>query len=231
MRLSFFVLFIILCGQAHSGCFSHHIENSIAINSKKRPLYAALTNGKSNKVFNALIASESIALAPANYYDFRASKYHAAGIDLFCKEFLEMDPTLNIPIQEPGGKFLKFDWKSYQAIIKELLKKKDFRSIRSVSLDAIYVLKIEPRFHCMTRHIVESIYRFAYFLPQRIEEARLRGLPSPEKLIIGAMKLQLFTLQGTYKIDEWSAPIQAQGIPVLCAELPDLLADLQVSSF
>lgn len=58
----------------------------------------------------------------------------------------------------------------------------------------------------MLRHMFESIYRFAYFLPMQVEAARAAGLKSPAALSLNVMKLQAMAIGSAYKVDQWSAP-------------------------
>jgi hypothetical protein len=81
----------------------------------------------------------------------------------------------------------------------------------------------------MSRHLIESIYRFAHFIALREEEAKNVGASSPRDLMFDVMKVHLLGMMGSYEIDEWSGPIQEEGIPVLCSEIPDLLHDLALA--
>src|SRR5688500_1630378 len=71
-------------------CFQEHIKESISINKARKKVYAELTNGRSERIFNKLIGYEYITLAPATFFDLKALPYQKQGMDLFCHEFMSM---------------------------------------------------------------------------------------------------------------------------------------------
>lgn len=213
------------------GCFSDHLHESILINSLRSPLYHKLTNGRTDKIFKTLIRSERLSLFFARYFDFKARAYHKAGVPLFCDEFMPMNATSEFEFERriiPSEEFGYFDWQSYQIRLNKAVKLRDIESIKSISMEAIKSLNDFPSYYCMTRHMFESIYRFAYYAPIQEEASLIHGLKSSMSLSIKAIKLQLRSIDTSYKIDQWSAPIQKEGIPILCAELPRLLDDLDL---
>ena len=212
-------------------CFGDHIRESIVINSTRKPIYEKLTNGRSNKIFNFLIASERLSLVPASYYDLKAREYQERGVPLYCYEFMSMTATPDFDPNNrviPKEKFEVFDWKSYKKRLDVAIDRHDVDEIKRVSLEAVRALDAFPNYYCMLRHMFESIYRFAYFLPMQEEASIKAGLNSSAKLSMSMIKLQMLALVSSYKIDQWSAPIQQEGIPVLCSELPKLLDDLNL---
>ena len=216
----------------NKNCFAHHIKESITINQARKPVYAELTNGRSNKIFNFLISSEKFSLIPATFYDLKARAYQKKGVPVYCYEFMSMnaapefDPDRRIIPEET---FTAFDWKHYKKLIDEASKRQSVKDVKKFSLEAIRALDSQPNYYCMLRHIFESIYRFAYFAPMHEDAALRAGLKSPMNLSFDVIKLQSLAIAGSYQIDKWAAPIQKEGIPLLCAELPKLLDDLDVT--
>lgn len=221
-----------LSGYAKSysnNCFKQHILESISINTKRKQDYAKLTNGRSNRIFNTLIAYETVTLAPATYFDLLAIPYHKQGIELFCHEFMGMNQA---PVFDsnnrinPTETFKPFDWKFYKERMEIALKHGNENELKSVLIQALEELKSMPHYYCMTRHLLESVYRFAHFMPIRMKEAQTKGMKSPRKIMIDVMKLHLLGMKDSHKIDLLSQPIQKAGIPILCSEVPNLLFDL-----
>ncbi len=210
-------------------CFQEHINESISINKARKKVYAQLTDGRSERIFNKLIAYEYLTLAPATFFDLKALPYQKNGMDLFCHEFMSMirtpdfDPDTRIIPQE---KFKPFDWKFYKARISEAIKHGDPVEVRKVTLEALVELKTMPNYYCFTRHFIESIYRFAHFVPLRAKQAEEMGLKDPTSMMFNVMKLHTIGIKDCHGIDLWSQPIQMSGIPILCTEIPDLLHDL-----
>lgn len=210
-------------------CFREHVSESISINKERKKVYAELTDGRSDRIFNKLIAYEYITLLAANFFDLKALKYQKNGVDLFCHEFMSMNRT---PIFDPNARripaepFKPFDWEFYKKRIGAGLEHGNPLEVRKACVEALIELKAMPNYYCFTRHFIESIYRFAYFQPLRSEQAAEAGLRDPKKMIFDVMKLHLLGMKDCHGIDMWSQPIQMSGIPILCSEIPDLLFDL-----
>lgn len=214
-----------------SFCFQEHIRESIAINKERKQVYAELTGGRSNKIFNLLISYEYLTLAPATVFDLQALSYQKNGMDLFCHEFMSMirTPAFN-PERKviPQEQFKPFDWKFYKNRMNEAIKHRDLVEVRKTSIEALLELKSQPSYYCFSRHLFESIYRFAHFVPLRELQASEMDLKDPTHLMFKVMKLHLLGLKDSHRIDLWAQPIQMSGTPILCSEIPDLLFDLDV---
>lgn len=212
-----------------SFCFQAHIRESIAINKERKKAYAEITNGRSDKIFNLLISYEYLSLAPAAFFDLQALSYQKNGMDLFCHEFMSMirspefDPLTRII---PKEQFRPFNWQFYKGRISDALKHKDVNEVKRTAVEALMELKSQPKYYCFSRHLIESIYRFAHFSPLRSQQAAEMELKDPENIMFNVMKLHLLGLKDSYRIDLWAQPIQMSGIPILCSEIPDLLFDL-----
>ena len=207
-------------------CFSNHIRESIQINQNMKKKYALLSDGQTDRVYRELILSEKASFLVAKKFDRLAIPYQEKGINLFCNEFVSMEAGQGMEKETPHHAFSKFQWKSHHKSLKRALKMKRINDVRSAALVALKELKDQPAYHCFTRHMFESIYRLAYFLPLREEEAFNKKLPSPRSLFYRIMGLHNLSLSFTSHLDHLSSPFQEKGIPILCRELPDLLKDL-----
>lgn len=211
-------------------CFSEHIRESIHINETRKPIYSSLTNGRSEGIFKLLLTSERFTLPVAKFYDWRAEDFQKNGVPLFCYEFMSMNATPAFNPQElvvPKEKFVSYDYRPVKQMLLAAIRAKDISEIKLVAYEAVAELEKTPEYHCMLRHMLESIYRFAYFLPKQIEAAESRGLKSPLGMSLEVMRLHALSLGTSNHIDEKSAPIQEDGIPILCSELPRLMDDLR----
>lgn len=218
--------------KAYGGeCFGQHLRESIEINKQRKKFYSNLTNGESNRIFNFLIISERISLLPAYYFDKKSKVYHENGIPLFCDEFMPMNISEEFMPEEfliPEDEFGKFELKKYTEKLNWAIRNKNSYLVKKVSLDAIRDLEKYPSYYCMTRHILESIFRFIYFLPMQEQKSLDQSLKSPKNLVYKVISLHNLALKSSMLIDKWSAPIQKMGIPILCSELPKLLDDLLI---
>ncbi len=234
MIIRFIALIFIFLGTFDKGeaksCFTHHIQESIKINQESSTFYRALTGGESDKVLKKLITGEKASLKIAKSFDKKVQTYHQHGIDLLCQEFKEMipfEPSLKDPrVQHVDPLSLKYF--SFYKKINNAIKTKDENIIRTEALKVLIELHQSPPYHCFTRHIIESIYRFAYYVPIRKKQSEDKNLKDPTKILIQVMKLQLLVLPFAQYVDKLSAPIQKQGIPILCNELPNLIEDIDL---
>ena len=225
----YLVLGSFMNGQAKS-CFTHHILESIKINQESSKYYKDLSDGKSNKVYKKLIAGEKASLKIAKSIDKKVQTYHQQGIDLLCQEFKDMipfEPSLKNP-RVPNINPLSLQYFSFYKKINQAIKTNDENIIRTEALKVLIELHQSPPYHCFTRHIIESIYRFAYYVPLRKKQSEDKNLKDPKKILIKVMKLQLLALPFAQYIDKLSIPIQKQGIPMLCNELPNLIEDIDL---
>jgi hypothetical protein len=230
-RLFLFSLLLSLSPYAQSeACFSDHIKQSIEINQRNSKIYAKLTKGASDNVFKQLIAGEKASLKIASSFDKKASSYHEKEIDLFCQEFVDMNSTQIELIKNESIKEepLTLEYFSFFPTINKAIQTRNDREIRRITLEALKELNQSPKYHCFARHIIESIYRFAYYMPIRKKQSVKRGMKDPSKLMIKVMKLQLMALPFAHHIDKISAPIQKQGVAILCQELPNLINDIDM---
>jgi hypothetical protein len=212
-----------------SFCFHEHIKDSISINKERKKVYSDLTNGKSNQIYNEFLGFEYITSVLTPFYDLQALTYQKQGINLFCDEFMGLirDPGFDPSNREiPTEIFQKLDWKYHNRKISEAIKRKDTNEVKKVTLEALLEIKSLPNYYCLSRHFYESIYRFAHFVPLRAKQAEEKRLKDPTNLMFKMMKLQALGLRGSYVIDVKSSPIQMNGIPMICSEIPALLSDL-----
>ena len=210
--------------------FYEHITESISINSERRPFYKKLTDGKSEAGFRFLIALEVLMVPSAWYWDLRTVYYQKNGIPLFDKEFVSMNrtPLFDASKRISPGSCPEIPWRSFQKQLKDSIQSGNSDEVVKCSLRIIGEMKSYPDFYPMTRHLVESILRFAWFCPQRIKEAETAGLKNPKGLIFQMMNYHLIGFWFFVEIDKATAPVHSMGIPMLTSELPDLLADLPV---
>lgn len=212
-----------------TNCFREHILESIAINKERKFAYSQLTEGKSDRIFNLLIGSEYLTLIPATYFDLKARRFQKAGSSLFCQEFMSMNRVGEFSAENlivPKKSRKDFDWQLHKINMERALNSHSPDLVRHAAIAALMELKKQPQYYCMTRHIFESIYRFAYFIPLREMEAAELNINPPTGLMMDVINLHLMGIAGSYEIDEWSGPIQESGIPILCSEIPDLIKDI-----
>jgi len=210
-----------------SFCFFNHINEAIAINQTRRPLYAGLTDGESLAVSNALIYKEQLARPIAVMFDMSARPWQEHGIDIVCDELVSTDltPEFQSQVEVPSvplSAFQKTDGDELSWRLSSALSRDGFEGLSAVASDELAALADTPSYHCMIRHVLESILRFANLAPGHDVEAERLGLGSPRPVSRDLILAQISTLPGASDIDEMAAPLHARGIPIICQDVPPI---------
>jgi hypothetical protein len=205
-------------------CFLTHMEEAIAINEERKPLYAALTDDESLKVSNALIRNERLARPVAVVFDMRARSFQAAGIDIICDEFVSMEltPAFEAQSDVPSAAFEKTSGYGLAWRLSTTFMRNGYAGLTSAVEEELAALAPTPEYHCMVRHILESILRAANLAPLHVREAELLGMDSPAAISRDFIAAQIATIPAAAGIDEDAAPIQARGIPIVCQDVPPI---------
>ena len=80
-----------------------------------------------------------------------------------------------------------------------------------------------PNFHCMLRHLLESILRISNLAPIHEQKAEAIGMLSTRALSLLLVRLHLLTLEFGVQLDRFAAPVQADGVPIICRDVPPII--------
>lgn len=211
-------------------CFRDHLREAIALNKQRRPLYIKLTNFQSREISERLIAGERLAILGSYlFYNFDkdAEIYQRNGINIVCDEYVPMSLT---PSFQPVAPLPHPDLRRFQELDPYQLRRRIVRARKKgyaeTALTARAIIheieSAEPSFNCMTRHLMESIGRIAKLAPVHAEGANKLGLPSPLRLSDRMISAHLLMLPEATTLDALAAPIQAQGVAILCQDVPPI---------
>lgn len=227
--LSLIFVFCSLISSASATCFREHVIEGRALNWERKGSYKdwAKKHGLKSRaglVSNALLGLETLMLPAARYFDFKTRKHKGTG--LFCDDFIPISETpefnivyAQIPDEVYNEKpaFIS----TYKDFIYELTQKREWSRIREESVIAIHLFEARET-HCLTRHFIESIGRISALAPIHIEKAKSAGLDDPSELIAKMIRYHLTGLKYSLKIDALAAPLQYQGIPIVCQDVPHI---------
>ncbi len=108
------------------------------------------------------------------------------------------------------------------AKIKASLDNDDYAGTAVGAREWLQQLEKNPGFHCLERHFVESMGRAATIAPQQSKLAK-------ENLGIGSLwvskifiKSHFDLMQQAQELDSKAAPLQAQGIAIICQDIPPI---------
>lgn len=209
-------------------CMERHLREAAALNKQRMPRYDSLTDGRSRGISRRLIWTERLGIVAAWYVDWRARPFQRAGIRIVCDDFVPMAHTPAFQPRAAGARpplagFVRADAPGIRREVERALDQGGFRAASAVLGREIEALAATPAYHCMLRHLLESALRISSQAPRYAAEARARGLAhSPENLSRALLDLHMLALGDAAKLDARAAPMQAEGIPILCQDVPPI---------
>jgi hypothetical protein len=219
-------------GPVETGCFARHINEAMALNRARLPLYSALTQGASETISNKLISYEKWTAWAAWYYDHKAKFFQEQGIPILCDEFISMhtvttfDQSVPAFIQDPNKVSTpeKLDTTEVKKRIKAAYQQASFSGVSQYLTDYLADLEKTGPYHCMVRHILESVLRASTLAPKHMEAAAAAHIKSTESLSWDFITLQLYALSAGDDLDREAFPIHIQGVPIICQDVPKITA-------
>ena len=215
--------------RADQVCFAGHLRAAIALNSERKAIYSELSDGASDKVSRVLILGERIALPQAMFLELEARKYQRAGIPILCDEFASMStvPPISMTKAEvvPAPAFMASDpAKIWSEQVRKAYDQDGFGGASASASQILEGLQSTPRFFCMARHLLSSIVRVANLAPVYERAALEKGMKSPLGISRSLLMKHLSALSLSIKVDRPAAVVQAQGIPIVCGDVPEIVA-------
>lgn len=216
----------VTAGAPSSRCMEIHLREAAHLNRQRMPLYSALTGGRSRGISRRLIWTERLAIPVAWYVDWRARKFLRAGVRVTCDDFVPMAHTPDfrerIADPPPLSSFTPSDPRRIRRTIGEAYRSGGFPGASTAIEREIHPLQTTPVFHCMVRHLLESALRISNQASVYEAQARERGVRSPGGVSRLMLTLHLSTLGEAATLDRRAAPLQAEGIPILCQDVPPI---------
>lgn len=215
--------------RAQEGCMERHLREALTLNKARMPLYSELTGGRSRGISRRLIWSERLALPVAWYIDHRGRRYQALGIAVVCDDFEPMDrtPAFRARVENPPplSAFAPADARRIKRAVERAHRSGGFAAASAALAHEVEALAETPAFNCMTRHLLESALRISNGARRYDADARARGIASPAGLSRTLLTLHLHTLGEAARLDRRAAPIQAEGVPIICQDVPPIPAE------
>lgn len=225
----FSILFLILVssvGHAEERCLEQHLKDAMMLNRARLEKYSVLTHGASEEISHRLLGFEFLGLFPSAFLDGQAESFQKEGISIVCDELVAMSTVpefvpKSASVPEPLSRFVPLSPEDISAEIESAYEKESFSGVSKATQKWLAVANQAPSYHCLMRHFLDSIVRAANLAPLHIAQAQKLGeTRSPANLSWEFIKMELFGLSQMESIDELAAPIQAQGIPILCQDVP-----------
>lgn len=208
---------------------ARHLREALRLNKERMPLYAALTDGRSRAISRRLIWAERFSMPVAWYVDWRARRFQRLGIPVVCADFepMERTPAFRPRAADPPplSAFTPADPRRIARAVERAYRAGGFAGAGEALEGEIEALSHVPGFHCMTRHLLESALRITNGARRYAADAGARGVASPARLSRGLLTLHLTTLGEAARLDRRAAPLQAEGIPIVCQDVPPIPPD------
>lgn len=207
------------------GCMERHLREAIELNRARAPLYARLSAGASRRVSRRLIATERLALPLARLLDAYAERYQDAGIPVLCEDFVEMSGVAPAPDRRgpaPAGSFTPVEAGPLARRLRAARRAGGFGGTAAAADAEVARLAHQPEYHCMTRHMLESIRRVAGQAERYAGDADRLGVPAPTWISDVLLRLHLAALGESARLDRAAAPVQAAGVPIVCRDVPHI---------
>ncbi len=167
---------------------------------------------------------------PAAWYvDWRARRFQRLGIPVVCADFEPMERTPDFRARAadppPLSAFVPSDPRRIARAVERAYRMGGFAGAGAALEGEIEALSQVPGFHCMTRHLLESALRITNGARRYAADAEARGVASPARLSRTLLSMHLTTLGEAARLDRRAAPLQAEGIPIICQDVPPIPPD------
>lgn len=206
-------------------CLTDHIHDAMNLNKARASAYALLTDGKSSPISKKLIRMERWLSLAVPFADAWAAPFQAAGVNILCDDFIDMSLTPAFRAMNPAGKdnvanFRRADEKILIKNLDALLDENNFIGLGDYADEQIRLLDQNPRYNCMVKHVLESIRRMAYLAPKHNRLAKQKIKISSLSLSRIVLRNHINMLDTSAEIDQLAAPLQADGLPIICQDVP-----------
>lgn len=211
-----------------SGPFYVHLADAIAENTRRRPIYARLSRGRSTRLSHVLVFLERMLLPVAAWVDWRARPFLRRGIPIVADDFMPMHP-LPPPERPPRfrGRTAEGDLARlgraiarYGEEVRDAARRADFEAAGAVSYDVLVrVERLEEasRSHlAMMRHIIESIGLAAVNAPRWAAASGGETVP----LSCGMLRIQTLGLFDPLGLDRMAQAVHERGAGIIWNDVP-----------
>ena len=224
------IIAVLACPAVHGAqadCFVSHMREAKHLNMERKPVYAKLSAGRSLVISNQLIRSESLGLAVAWSLEQLARPLRRQGINIFCDNLVKMSstPPMSDVLHEQTDPS-RFDptlGQRARGRLAEAFRGQNYQRLGTVATEIVDELSETPRFHCMARHLTESIGRAALLAEGHIQKAHELGKGWMARGIINNyIRMQIAALTTAGRLDSDAMPLQAEGLGIICDDVPPI---------
>ncbi len=212
--------------EAGPRCFDVHLADAIELNRERRPLYSELTGERSETISDKLILFEQASRVVASRLDDRAVDWQAEGIAILCDELEPISRAPEFVAMSPQPPAPLDSYESHNGIALA----GDLTAALLVGGNDALVARLNeeiatlgsPGYNCLLRHFLDSLVRVTNTAPLHEQRALELGVASPSGLLRDFALAQIGGLPIATSLDDRAAPLQAEGVPILCQDVPPI---------
>lgn len=210
-------------------CFRDHLQEAITLNTQRRSMYSQLTSGRSEAISNQLIRMEKTSLLltylPMNNFDHKLADFKKYNIDVTCEAFVSMktvtDFNSTFTTGLPNADTAVANSDLIISKLEGLVSAQDTVLLKSLLLNIIQSLKVEPRLNCMTTHVLDSMARIVSLYPHWANQITVENDQIKfQKIISNLLTNHLRSIKYTAQLDQKARPLQLAGLPIICQDVP-----------
>ncbi len=201
-------------------CYTTHLKEAIKVNKVRGEVYSKLTNGESRKISEKLIAMDYLGLLFSAKLDTQSKNlFGIHGFPLVCEVIPSMLKVLDNPLMI-GKSVSIYDYKKFPATIasreiSQAFYKNGLGEAHLVIKKYHQQLKTGLQFNCLARQFIRS-------MDLAIEINAESPTIKSNELTWNVVKKSLLILPMLSSLDHSAVSMQVKGIPILCAEIPEL---------
>ena len=203
-------------------CFRQHLEEAVSMNQTRRRGYSDMSQGRSDSISEDLIALDRLGLTVAPFFDFRSRNFNQrSGVAINCEVIPSMftaKPMRGRGASSPVALYKDISPTDILFHARALHFKygdgSGLEYLKRYLASEVHPLESAPQYNCLARHFLKSMVRLLDVAADHPELAADPGYPW------ALIETSLVQLEAMDVLDHRAAPLQAEGIPILCQELP-----------
>jgi len=203
--------------------FYYHIHEAIQVNLQRKPMYAAMSNEKTNRLSNCMIGFQYFLMPIAKYFDWRASKFQKMQVPILENDFISMK-KINA-IEHPVLRQNLAPSTTFDLLLKRIkkykkkAKKSSLLEICNLTDEELSFLEEQEYAHFpMLQHIFESI---GFISLNALEYSKKTGGMS-EKLSHQLIRLHLLFLKYALRFDKKAQRFFIKNIGIILNDIPTI---------
>ncbi len=212
---------------------TQHLLEAIHLNKARKKLYRQHFGAKAANVFAEVMLYEHLMLPFALILDWQAKPFLCSGVSILKDDLVSIGMTPNFSsVRSMPQSFERPDSREAVKNLKKRLREtieadrssNDVHFTKTVELLTLKIneLQLGPHVNCLQRHFLESTALALTHADTYQLKAQELGLKSTLPLSIKFAKVHLQALSIMARLDRNAYPLQKEGIPIFCQDVPPI---------